>query len=267
MNSLKTKLLDKTANFLVRKERFRDLFLDKSREKLYKEYFAYPSHFNNGYMHIERVIEIAKKEAAEGMDKKIIVDAGAASGIITTIFFQHFPSDNIYSFEPVQNTFQTLLKRVNGISGIHTRNKALGNSNCTMQINKASRITSSSLFPIDTNISNDFLSVNLKADGDEMISVAKMDDELPSFSEVRIIKIDVQGYELEVLKGGVETLKRTHFILLEMQNHESYIGAPKYYDLDNFLRIRGFELFDIIPSIRLDDKLYEWDAIYRNKKF
>ncbi len=37
--------------------------------------------------------------------------------------------------------------------------------------------------------------------------------------EILLLKIDVQGYELNVLKGAIHSLKKTHIILIEQNNH------------------------------------------------
>src|SRR5258706_5546752 len=111
-----------------------------------------------------------------------------------------------------------------------------------------SRITASSIFE---SSDNSMLSGNRFFDTveKERIEIDLLDNTIMEGS-VSLIKMDVQGYELEVLKGGVKTLRNTYFVLLEMQNHGIYNGAPKYYELDGFLRNAGFELFEISPSIR-----------------
>ncbi len=78
------------------------------------------------------------------------------------------------------------------------------------------------------------------------------------------MKLDVQGHELEVLKGAVNTLKNTAIVVAEMSNHHNYKGAPLYYDIDEFLRRNNFSLYDQCLSLKEDGKLLEWDGIYVN---
>ena len=92
-----------------------------------------------------------------------------------------------------------------------------------------------------------------------------MDKEIPSDAKVGILKLDVQGFELEVLIGGSNTLKNTSIIVLEMNNHDGYLGSPKYYEIDEYLRNNGFVLYDIFPSQKNFGQLTEWDTIYINK--
>ena len=102
--------------------------------------------------------------------------------------------------------------------------------------------------------------------GTEEIEITKLDISIPVTETVGILKIDVQGYELEVLKGAINTLLRTSIILLEMNNHDGYKGSPKYYELDEFLRNQKFTLYDIFPSTKDDGRLKEWDSLYINNK-
>ena len=80
------------------------------------------------------------------------------------------------------------------------------------------------------------------------------------------MKLDVQGFEIEALKGAVNCLSRTYFVLIELSNHDYYKHGAKYFEVDDFLRQIGFELQTFIPSLRDKNKILEWDSIYMNKK-
>ena len=101
----------------------------------------------------------------------------------------------------------------------------------------------------------------------EKIQISKLDVEIPDYFHILILKIDVQGYELEVLKGARESLKRTVIVTLEMNNHIGYLGSAKYFEIDEYLRNAGFILYDIFPSSKIEKQLAEWDSIYLNTKF
>lgn len=57
-----------------------------------------------------------------------------------------------------------------------------------------------------------------------------------------LVKIDVQGAELDVLKGGVETLKHAKDILIEIAHVEYNKGAPHHDEVVNFLNELGFQM-------------------------
>jgi FkbM family methyltransferase len=198
---------------------------------------------------------------------KSIIDVGAANGVISKIFSNQFSKSVIYSFEPVKETFSELQQSVAGYPHINIINKALGSKPGSQEINITNRITSSSLLEVSNSINDPYFKESLKHNRKETIVISTLDSEIPLSEKILILKMDVQGFELEVLKGGAATLKRTDIILLELQNHEFYNRAPQYYDIDQFLRQSEFELYDVIPSIRKAEKLLEWDAIYISKNF
>ena len=60
-----------------------------------------------------------------------------------------------------------------------------------------------------------------------------------------VLSLDVQGYELEVLKGAIETLERIDHVFCEVNYTEMYEGCPSLQTLSNFLSSLGFELKEI----------------------
>ena len=55
-----------------------------------------------------------------------------------------------------------------------------------------------------------------------------------------VIKIDVQGYELEVLKGAEKSLQQIDYMIAEVNRDEMYSGCPMIGDIDNYLKGFGF---------------------------
>jgi FkbM family methyltransferase len=81
------------------------------------------------------------------------------------------------------------------------------------------------------------------------------------------IKIDTQGFEMEVLKGATELLKTVKGVQLEMSFTPMYEGAPDFETLYKFMIERGFELWGMDTAFR-DPKtrrLYQVDATFFRK--
>jgi len=71
------------------------------------------------------------------------------------------------------------------------------------------------------------------------------------------LNIDVQGYELEVLKGGKELLNKIDGMILEVNRDEVYEGCPMIEDIDNFLSDYGIKrVFEFWQSQSWGDALY-----------
>ena len=79
------------------------------------------------------------------------------------------------------------------------------------------------------------------------------------------VKMDVQGAELDVLKGLSRNIDSVEFILLECSIVRYNKGAPLFEDVVSFLRSLGFCLFDIIDIHRIDGKLFQIDGFFCRK--
>ncbi|MEH2411371.1 FkbM family methyltransferase [Nostoc sp.] len=84
-----------------------------------------------------------------------------------------------------------------------------------------------------------------------------------SFSEIDLIKIDVQGAEHLVIDGGKETLKITSMIWIEISFKPLYEGSSIFADIYSLLTQAGFRLIEIEPGFRAPSgELLQSDALF-----
>ena len=78
------------------------------------------------------------------------------------------------------------------------------------------------------------------------------------------IKLDVQGYELEVLKGAVRALASAEAVQMEINLIPIYDGAPLAHDAVGYMAERGFRVYDIGDFFRrpYDKALWQMDVIF-----
>ena len=83
-----------------------------------------------------------------------------------------------------------------------------------------------------------------------------------------IIKLDVQGSELDILRGGMTFLKKADFVLTECSLVEYNVGAPLFDDQLNFFEKNNYKFFDIIDLL-YDKKgqLIQIDVLFKNNLF
>lgn len=83
-------------------------------------------------------------------------------------------------------------------------------------------------------------------------------------ANVDLLKIDVQGYELEVLKGAAATLTNVGVLLLELNLIDIHRGVPLIAELVRWLDQRHLVAFDVCGLTRrpLDDALWQVDMIF-----
>ena len=80
-----------------------------------------------------------------------------------------------------------------------------------------------------------------------------------------LIKMDVQGAELDVIRGGLPIVINSRYLLLELQTHNYNLGAPHFEEVVAFLHGHGFGVVDIVDLMYSGDKLIQVDVLFRNK--
>lgn len=119
--------------------------------------------------------------------------------------------------------------------------------------------TVSSALPESAKDNQDFIEIPM-CTLDEVLSEK-------SFTDANFLKLDVQGYELEVLKGAASILNRVEVVLMEVSLLEINQGAPLIKDVINFMDQHSFVCYDICSLIRrpLDKALWQTDLIFVKK--
>lgn len=98
-----------------------------------------------------------------------------------------------------------------------------------------------------------------------MLPMRTLDDVLAekNLRQVNFLKLDLQGYELEVLKGATETMNRAEVILSEVSFLPYNQSAPLFNEVVRFLAEKGFVLYDICALQRLSDQaLFQADVLF-----
>lgn len=150
--------------------------------------------------------------------------------------------ENMIFFEPVKSTYDKLLEKLvekNAEENIKTYNIALGNmtGDIEMYIETANKGMSSSLLQPELHLKQ---YPKIVFDSKEMIKIDKLDNIRFDRSLYNMINIDVQGYELEVFKGAINTLKYIDYIYTEVNFEHLYKDCCLVWELDEFLNKFGF---------------------------
>lgn len=165
------------------------------------------------------------------LDIKGVIHIGAHYGDEVASYVEN-GIENILLFEPLKDNFNILFDRVRFLKGdIRLRNVALGSHVHTtkMYVSDNEKQSSSILKP-KVHLSHH---PNVQFPSMEEVNVDLLDNY--SSPKYNFINMDVQGYELEVLKGAKETLKNIDYIYCEVNRDELYEGNAYIQDIDNFL--------------------------------
>ena len=97
------------------------------------------------------------------------------------------------------------------------------------------------------------------------ITLQRLDDLFTDDTTFEVIKLDTQGSELDVLRGGENLCKKASVIILEVTYVEYNKGAPTAEEVINFMKEFGFEQKMSIGEHYSDDKIIQKDLVFVNK--
>jgi len=171
-----------------------------------------------------------------------VVDVGANRGQFALIARKLFPKACIHSFEPLDEPAKIFESVFIDDKNITLHRCAIGSKNEIMTIHVSERDDSSSLLPIGHNQYELFPHTGESEVRTTSVlplsEVIKIDD----ISNKSLLKIDVQGYELEVLKGCMTVLDKFMYIYVECSFIELYEGQAFASEVIDFLHKKNFVL-------------------------
>lgn len=171
-------------------------------------------------------------------DRPVIFDVGANVGQSITRARKHWPSSVIHAFEPSEATFAILKKNTFGMPNLHLNQCALGaNGGQATFLLYADSVHSSILAPGAGLAPSAVI-------GEQSVTVRTVDEYCAEhhIDRVDLLKIDTQGYDLEVLRGAERTLRSAPVVFVELTFSDTYAGQPPYYEVLRFLHETGFAL-------------------------
>lgn len=179
--------------------------------------------------------------------KPIILEAGAHDGTDTLRMASFWPEAQIHAFEPVPAAYNELLARAREHPArVHCYPFGLGPSEGKMRMHisgngSAGSCQSSSLLPPSESHTAEYSFVSFGKHID--IEVTSIDEwaKKQGLDRVDFMRLDMQGYEIEALRGAEYTLKRTSAIQLEVSHVQLYQGAPIYAEVKDWMAGRGFK--------------------------
>lgn len=197
-----------------------------------------------------------------------IIDVGANSGQFARHMRGFFPEAKIYCYEPLPGPFVALNKWAISQSGyVHAFNIALGETSgeITMNCHVDHTPSSSLLKATKLNITHHpFMSTQRS----QTVSITRLDDALAQTEALLeqdvLLKLDVQGYEEQVLKGATRVLQVVSACVLEVNLDALYEGQANFQTLVSLLSDAGLHYGGNLSQSYGDDGHVMWiDALFR----
>lgn len=190
--------------------------------------------------------EVRRARLLRSRNIDVVIDVGANSGQYGRRIRSAGYQRRILSFEPLSTAFATLSATTAEDQRWECRRLALGSQSGRLDLNVSADLEASSILPMeDRHLRHCPQSAYVDV---ETVDVATLDDvagTLLGEGDRIYLKLDVQGYELEVLRGGERLLSRTHLVEAELSLVPLYRGGPLYREVIDHLDRRGLELISV----------------------
>jgi FkbM family methyltransferase len=176
-----------------------------------------------------------------------IFDVGANTGEYAQQLSHEFPSAQVYSFEPVARNFEQLQKNVKGLK-VRCSFTAVGAKEGTLKLylgedNADGAMATAHKHSLETVF--DFVGKKIEDMEVPMTTLDKFCGS--SVQSIDFLKIDVEGYELEVLKGASRLLNENRVKIIQFEFNEFNIFSRTFM-IDFYEMLRGFTFYRVMPN-------------------
>ncbi len=191
----------------------------------------------------------------------LLLDVGSNYGQTIRKFRMDFDRPTIIGFEPDPTCYESL-KRHFLKEDLTLENLGLGNENTTAEF-KVYEVNGLQSF---LDVSDQGMLKTSKIKETLSVEIKKLDDYVAAkqITTIDLLKMDVQGYELNVLKGAAKTLERhaIQVIYTEINFLDAYQGQGDFQEITVFLKTVGYHLVGIYNQSFRGSKMFHADVCY-----
>jgi FkbM family methyltransferase len=209
-----------------------------------------------GLSSLEGALDLVRRN---GFQPATIVDVGAYIGNWALIAHEFFPGAQIVMIDGNPQNDEALCSAVKKIGTQAKHFIALLGSERRMKVKLFQNATG-------TSVLKEFTSYKT---AQVEVPMFTLDGLLTGESLVGplLLKLDVQGFELEVLRGGTRVLAESELVLLEVSTLPFNEGAPLFAEVIHFMSDHDFEVFDFCGQARRhsDEALFQIDVLFANR--
>jgi FkbM family methyltransferase len=198
----------------------------------------------------------------------VVIDVGANEGWFFHCWLDWCPEAKVHAFEPYSESYEMARKLYGQDKRVRLECLAIGDTEGIQKLNilSESKVSNSILQP-----RADIWSEIGYRTGQVLqtsVPVVKLDDYVrrERLDKIYLIKIDVQGYEMHVLRGAQQSLTRIDHIFVESAVRPLYHGAARFTEVFEFLIANGFHLIGMQGWHRGNHALIEVDMLFRRNE-
>jgi FkbM family methyltransferase len=177
-------------------------------------------------------------------DPGVVLDIGANLGTFCVPLAKKITKHKYHAFEPQRIIYYQLCANVfiNSLGNVYTYEAGLSNQEADVELEVPDYTAETNIgaFSIDKEVRENEYECQTSGGKEKMILMTL---DSVGFENVRLIKIDVEGHELEVLQSGIETIKRNNYPPIIF---EAWTWKPWYQEkrtaLFEYLKSHGYEI-------------------------
>ena len=173
----------------------------------------------------------------------VVYDIGAATGDYATAFAKVSTVSEVVAFEPLSDSFAELARRSRKTTNIRCFHLALGDAKGRLDLRRSAWRDSSSFLPFEQTAREEF-PLAAQIEGAEPVNVERLDDVVAEHGLPlpNLVKLDVQGFEDRVIRGGRDTLRSVDSCIIEVSFRPLYEGSALFDDVYSLMRELGFHV-------------------------
>lgn len=196
----------------------------------------------------------------------IILDIGANVGDFAYACCKFWKRPEVYCFEPTPEIYSQLARRFKNQSFVHCYDLAITQNHGRIHFNSYENSKLSSVMELNPQIIDAGFGKNIKKDiSVQSETLAEIINNTVK-KDIDLIKIDVQGSEIETLASLDRAVYKIAYIQLELSPYESYKSAPKMHEVLKFMADRGYYLTHVhSPLINQKGIVVHIEGIFQKK--
>jgi FkbM family methyltransferase len=200
-----------------------------------------------------------------------IIDGGAFEGEITAQYVAAFPDAHVWAFEPTPAQVERLRTRFAYEPRVTIVPAALGAVEGRAELALNDAPATNSLLSLDL-ATGAYLDHPVLTEGAVDVAVETLDGfcQKQGLESLSIVKLDVQGWEDQVIAGARQILRRGHVDLFFTEVNFVYVyeEQTKIWDLMRSLNEHGYQLYDLYGARRSSAGQLKWcDALFTSPAF
>jgi FkbM family methyltransferase len=190
------------------------------------------------------------------------VDAGAHAGNWSEVLLECFKPERVIAVECEPRLVEGLRKKFGASPVVKVVDAALGDSEGRASFHQLRHPAGSSLLKPLAEVKREFLDNSWDVIGTVEVRKIAYDQLVAPEDEISILKLDIQGAEMEMLAASNDGLRKTKCIIMEVTFTSHYEGDSGFSELHQFMKEREFGLYRLSPAYHRGGRILFADAIY-----